>query len=172
APDYVSFRAGLELQNFNMMQGGLPDQSAGGVPYIKCVGPNPAVADYMNGPYRNTYTVVPPPKAKTYKWYVRCADISNMPPQSLFGYQRIAVDGQPAFEMHGSGDTATWVIATRNLYTIVCEIFDDAGAKIGTARYRQIVESQDAANARAKWQGYMKNVSAGIDKIWDGKEVG
>lgn len=172
APDYASFRAGLELQNFNMMQGGLQDQSAAGVPFIQCSGSNPAVPDLMNGPAHNTYTVVPPPGAKTYRWYVRCADISKMQTQGEFGYQRITVDGQPAFEMHGTGDTATWVIAIRNVYTIVCEIFDDAGAKIGTARYRQVVESQADADSRARWQGYMNNVAAGIDKIWDGKEVG
>lgn len=172
APDYVSFRAGLEMHRLNLMKGGLQDQSAAGVPYIKSSGSNPAFPGIAPNLARYTYTVEPVPTARTFRWYVRCADWSFMPTRSYHGYNRITVNGESAYHLASTGRTATWIIADSNVYTIVCEQFDDAGAKVGTARYRQVVESQQEREARTRFQGYMARVAAGIGKIQDGKEVG
>ena len=173
APDYGRFRAGLELKNLELLDGGLQDQSKKNGPYIQNSGANPAVPGIAPDLASNTYTIVPSPAAKRFLWYVRCASWELMPTQSFYGYNRIKVDGEDAFDLASSGRSAKFIIASRNKYTILCEELDDQGHKLGTrASYVQVVESKDNAAQRAKWQKYMAQADGAMAKIADGKEVG
>jgi hypothetical protein len=172
APKYDLFRIDLEMHNINLMKGGLQNQNASGEPYIKNSGMNPVAPQRAPDFSTYTYTVVPVPGAKTFRWYVRCQDWRNMPTQLFHGYKRVIIDGAPAFDLASTRRTATWIIASRNIYTIVCDQFDGSGKKVGTAWYRQVVETNEEAADRTKFQAYLKRATASIDKIQDGKEVG
>ncbi|HLK99975.1 MAG TPA: hypothetical protein VK539_05285 [Myxococcaceae bacterium] len=172
APRYDLFRIDLELDNLSLMKGGLQEQNATGIPYIVNSGLNPSSPRFAPDFSTYTYTVVPDPQAKTFRWYVRCENWSGMATQVFYGYKRVMIDDAPAYDLASTGKSARWIIAARNVYTIVCEQFDEAGNKVGTALYRQVVDSQQDGSRRAKFQSYMKKVADAIGKLQKGKEVG
>jgi hypothetical protein len=103
---------------------------------------------------------------------VRCASWELMPTQSFYGYNRVQIEGQDAYELGSAGPTAQFIIASRNRYTIVCDELDAQGQRIGRASYVQIVESQDQADERGRLQQYMQHADAAIAKIAADKQIG
>lgn len=172
APRYDLFRIDLELDNLALMKGGLQEQNANGIPYIVNSGLNPSSPRFAPDFSTYTYTVVPEPQAKTFRWYVRCENWSGMASQVFHGYKRVMIDDVPAYDLASTGKSARWIIAATNVYTIVCEQFDEVGNKIGTALYRQVVDSQEEASQRAKFLSYRKLATDALGKIQSGKAVG
>lgn len=171
APDYVRFRAGVELHNLEL-GGGMQDQHATNGPSIQVAGANPAVPGIAPNYAFNTYTITPSPNARRFHWYARCASWDTMPTQSFFGFSRVQIEGEGAFELGSDGPTARFIIAQRNRYTIVCDELDAQSHRIGRARYVQVVESQDQADERGRLQQYMQHADAAVGKIAADKQVG
>jgi hypothetical protein len=171
APDYVRFRAGVELHNLEL-GGGMQDQHAATGPSIQVAGTNPAVPGTAPNYAFNTYTIAPSPNARRFHWYARCASWDTMPTQSFFGFSRVQIEGEDAFELGSGGPTAQFIIAQRNRYTIVCDELDAQGHRLGRARYVQIVESQDQADERGQLQQYMQHADAAVATVAPEKQVG
>ena len=174
APDYARFRAGLELQNLNLIQGGLQDQSGDGKPpFISCAGQNPAVPGIAPDFAYNTYTITPSSGAKKFRWSARPQVWDLMPTQRYHGFNKVSVKGVDVYDLASDGPSAKFIIADPQVWTIICEEFDGSGQPLGTtATYRQVIQSQAQAEQLAKWQAYMKRSDAAIGKIADKKEVG
>jgi Bacterial toxin 3/Domain of unknown function (DUF4157) len=173
APDYDRFRAGLELKNLDLMQGGLQDQSGDGkLPFISCAGDNPAVPGMAPDLAYNTYTVTPSPGAKKFRWYAIPQNWDGLPP-SYYGYSKATFGNIDAYDLAKDSPSARFIIADSRIWTIVCEEFDGSGQALGTkARYRQVIFSAAAAGELAKWRAYVKRTDAAVAKIVEGKALG
>lgn len=168
--DFVRFRAGLEMQHLALSQYGVADQDFGGT-HIQSSGPNPAVPGTAPDLVHHTYTVTPVQGATRFRWYALYADEAGMPTKDYFGFRRIDVAGQNAYDM-GEGTSARWIIASHNIYTIVCEQRDDADQLLGKAIYRQVVHSKKKQEAVESWRGYMARVDEQIQTIDEDRRVG
>jgi hypothetical protein len=168
--DFVRFRAGLEMRHLDLTQNGVADQNFGGT-HIQNSGPNPAVPGIAPNLSHHTYTVVPMQGATQFRWYALCDDMASMPTESHFGFRRIDAGGRPAYAM-GEGTSASWIIARRNVYTIVCEQRDETGQLLGTATYRQVVHSEEEQRVVENWRGYMARVDQQIQSIDASRRVG
>jgi hypothetical protein len=168
APKYDLFLIDLQWRYFELLNGGLQEQDALGVPYIENRGLNPAPVTIAS----QTYTVVPVPKATTFRWYVRCSNWKNLGSKYNYIYKQVDIDGQPAYDLGSTGKTATWVTSQADIYTIFCDQFDASRQKIGTAWYRQVVLADQEFKALSKFRKYMDWAAKGMGKILKGKEVG
>lgn len=173
ANDFTRFRAGIELHHLELADNGIGDQSFGAGPSIRNSGPNPAVPGRAPDLASHTYSVQnPSAEAAGFRWYVLCEDWSLMPTRSYHGFDKINVRGQDAYDM-GNGETARWIIAGRNVYTIVCEEFDAEGNPLGTAaRYVQSVQSSGEARQVEEWRAYLGNVDEQIQTIDPDARIG
>lgn len=173
ANDFTRFRAGIELHHLELADNGIGDQSFGLGPSIRNSGPNPAMPGRAPDLASHTYTLQnPSSEAADFRWYTLCEDWSLMPTRSYHGFDKINVRGQDAYDM-GTGDTARWIIAGRNVYTIVCEELDAEGNPLGTAaRYVQSVQSSGEARQVEEWRKYLGNVDEQIQTIDPDARIG
>lgn len=171
--DYVSWRSMLALQEFNLAEGGIQDQSLGSAAHIACYGPNPAVPGQVPHLASNQYEAHSPRKAASYRWYVRCADWEWMPTRDFFGYQRVTIDGEAAYAIPSTGKTAQWIIAESNIYTLFCQELDSHGKPLAPPlRYRQVVQSEKQAEQVRAYRKFLNQTDAAMGKMKPDKEVG
>ena len=167
----MKWRAGLELEHVDLAQGGVLDQSTGTPSYIRCEGSNPAVPGIAPDLRHNRYSIVKSEGAVAFRWYARATSWEYLPTENYHGFKRITVGGEPAFDL-GTGATAEFIIATPNVYTIVCEEQGADGKVVGTARYVQVVQTSEQAVRVGAFRKFLQQADAAMAEIQEGKEVG
>jgi hypothetical protein len=171
--DYPGFRGGLEVKHLEIAQNGVSDQKFG-TPHITSTAPNPAKAGRAPDYPSVTYSVVPSPNAKSYRWYVKPEnwDWTNLAPNYNFnGYPRTQFQGQDVLSLESNSNSAKWLIASPGAYTIICEELDAAGQPLGTvARYLQVVQAAERLNQTEQFREYLGRVDSSIDKIAKDRE--
>lgn len=82
------------------------------------------------------------------------------------------MNGREVYDLGSTGPTASWIIAQRNVYTLVCEELDEQEQPLGTAaRYVQAVQSEEQAERVDQFREHLAQVTRGISSIEFGKEV-
>ncbi|HAJ63376.1 MAG TPA: hypothetical protein DCP31_32550, partial [Cyanobacteria bacterium UBA8543] len=174
AYDYERFRAGLEIKHLEIAQNGVSDQKVG-IPYITSTAPNPARAGTAPNYARETYSVVPSPNAKGYRWYVRPEnwDWSIYTQSYNFnGFPRTKFQDRDVLSLESNSNSANWLITSPGVYTIICEELDASGKPLGTvAQYRQVVQDPKQFKQTEQFRQYLGQVDSDIDKIAKDKEV-
>ncbi len=174
AYDYERFRAGLEIKHLEIAQNGVSDQKVG-IPHITSTAPNPARAGTAPNYARETYSVVPSPNAKGYRWYVRPEnwDWSIYTQSYNFnGFPRTKFQDRDVLSLESNSNTASWLIASPGVYTIICQELDAFGNPLGTvAQYRQVVQDPKQFKQTEQFRQYLGQVDSDIDKIAKDKEV-
>jgi Domain of unknown function (DUF4157) len=174
APDFVRFRAGLEMQSIDLSGGGLLEgiRSDG---RIRSSGTNPApsasniTAD--NPPPQYSYEIKPTPGATRFAWSAEPQNQKDATRDNLFGYTGKTVAGRLRYTMPGSAPQSRFVIAWPDTYLITCEEFNAQGQQIGTASYAQVVLSGEQQQQFNQWQGYVAATDKAIRGLREGKEV-
>jgi uncharacterized protein DUF4157 len=174
APDFIRFRAGLELQHLDNIHGAIQDQRGDGRrPFIVCQGRNPAVPGRIPDIADNIYTIEPSPKAKKFRWTARPTNWNLLAAKRYHGYQKVSVGGIPCYDLGSNGPSAKFIMLDPQVWTIVCEELDARGKPLGSkATYRQVIQTQEEGETAAKWNAYTKRTDAAIAKIADRKDVG
>jgi hypothetical protein len=151
------------LKRIDLAQGGLTDQKVG-IPYITSTARNPAVPNQPPDYEFPTYTITPSPQAKSFHWYA--IPRSGKYASDYHGMHAFrTADGRNAYEM-GTGISQKFVIGNVDVYTIVCEEFNDKGSRLGTTgRYLQVVQSLKDAETLAAWDKYVALTETQMAKI-------
>lgn len=173
ANDFSRFRAGLAMTELQLTKNGVQDQDFGKGPAIKNSGPNPAVPGMAPNLRSHNYALNrPSAAAKSFHWYALCQDWKYMATQSYHGFRKTTWKGQPAYDL-GTGPSARWIIADRNVYTIVCDELDGQGVSVGAgAQYRQVVHSKEDQQKVDQWDNHIALVDEMSKTIEPDKRVG
>jgi hypothetical protein len=145
-----------------------------GIPHITSTAPNLAPADTAPNYAPATYSIVPSPNAKGYRWYVS-PDwdwFGKSENYNYNGFPRTKFQHRDILSLESNSNSASWLIASPGAYTIICEELDASRKPLGrVAQYRQIVQTPERLKQTEQFRKYLGQVDSNINKIAKDKEV-